>query len=114
MNYVNIEIEQGLSYALSVAYTDEVTGLPKDVTNYTARLSVKPFADLPPAIDLTTENLRIVLGGVTGTVEAYFPPDATATATWVQAPYDLILADPTNVKVKLLKGLVTILPSESI
>lgn len=113
MNFINLEIEQGVSYQLELTYTDETTGLPKDLTGYSARLSVKPYADQPPAIDLRDSDGSIVLGGSSGSIAAYFSPGSTATVDWNQAPYDLILKDSFGVRVKVTKGLVTILPTES-
>ena len=50
MNFVNIEIEQGTSYLFQLVYTDDITGLPKDLTGYSAILNVKPDATSPAAI----------------------------------------------------------------
>jgi hypothetical protein len=113
MNFQNIEIEQGTSYSLSLTYTDDHTGLPKDLTGYTARLAVKPIAGLPPVIDLLSTGTQLVLGGVTGNITAYFAPSDSSGQTWSQAPYDLVLTDPLGVKTKILKGILTILPTES-
>lgn len=117
MNYLNIEIQEGVDYVLSLTYRDDVTGLPKDITGYRARLSVKPYADMPAAISLTSLDYPasgIFLDGPTGSIDCYFTPDLTTGLDWLQAPFDLLLTDTYGVGTKIVKGLVTIVPTESI
>lgn len=113
MNFMNLEIEQGTSYLLELTYIDDITGLPKNLTGYDAKLSVKSDASLPADILLSTADNTVILGGDQGTIQAYFTPSTTATQSWSQAPFDIFLTDSLSVTVKIIKGLVTILPSES-
>lgn len=114
MNYVNIEVDQGCSYVLELEYTNDVTGIPIDLTGYSGKFSIVPIPNQPPAFSLTEADTDFVLGGVTGKVTVYIRPEVTLSTTWYQAPYDVILLDPLGVKVKICRGLVTINPSESV
>lgn len=70
MKIVNLEIEEGLPYTLSLTYTDETTNLPVNLTGYTAELiASKAFGSKETYLHLTTESGDITLGGSTGRID---------------------------------------------
>jgi hypothetical protein len=54
--YTNIELERGVNHTMVLYYKDASTGLPIDLTGWSAKLSVKPWTDKVPALNLATEN----------------------------------------------------------
>lgn len=84
-------------------------GLPLDLTGCTAKLQVRLTASEPTVlIELSTTNGRIVLGGVTGTVNITFEPSDTLTQTFRQAVYDLFLYWPSGAVWRLFEGSVAL------
>lgn len=114
MNTINIEIEEGVDYTLSLTYRDDTTNLPIDLTGYSAALQIKyPVGDLVTLLSLDSDN-GISLGGINGTVDINITADQTLNRVydWAFGFYDLILTEPapSNKLIKLVKGMVTIIP----
>lgn len=108
-NY-NITVYQGARWAKSVAWEDE-DGNPVNLTGWTARMQARKRVhhDGPPLVELTTENGRITLGGVAGTIDLELN---TATTTELErlskGVYDLELVDPSGEATRLLMGQWTV------
>ena len=115
---LNIVIEEGTGYVLSLTWTDKLTNLPKNLTGYTAKLQVR--VDYNPTstvlLEKSTTNGKIILGGTTGFVDVIFDATDTLGLTWSKAIYDLLLVPASGAPVKLVKGefivqqTVTVLP----
>ena len=103
---VNISIEEGTDYTLSLLWTDLSTNLPKNITSYTALLQVRATYDLssPTLIEKSTALANIILGGSTGTIDVLFTHADTLNLLWSKAMYDLLLTSPGGVITKLVKG----------
>ena len=108
---VPLKIEQGATF--DKTYTWKAgplkTATPVDLTGCVARAHVR--ADLPdPAIllDLTTENGRIELGGVDGTIRIYLPATDTAAIDWEAGVYDLEIEFPDGRVVRRMAGPVSV------
>lgn len=119
MQVINIELEEKIDSELSVTYRDETTNLPIDLTGYTALLQVRGgFGSPYVLLELTDANGGVILGGPTGNIDIKFTsnmtdPDGQAYG-WDKGVYDLVLTNPFNERIKLLKGFVTLLRSSSL
>lgn len=108
---VNIELDPGADTIIEYDWTDPSTGLPINLTGYTAKMEVrsKPY-DSTVLLSLTTANGKIVLGGVTGTIQLMFSSTDTNTGTWFSGVYDLFIINTgSNITTAVAKGFVTIL-----
>lgn len=111
MQIINIEIEEGIPYTLSLTYVDETTNLPIDVTGYTAELVVrKAFGSDEIFLQLSSESGGIILDGATGNIDATIPEGIT----WIKASYELLLINPSSNRIKLAKGFINVLVSATI
>lgn len=117
---LNLTIDAGMHYYLDTIYTDYQTNLPRDLGGYSALLELRPSEYDPRVLlRLSNDNGRILLGGVDGTIIARFFPEDTLPYTqtpyaWSRAFYDLVITDPSGIKIKLLKGFVEVAGSISI
>jgi len=100
----DIYIEQGATWSLPLVWKT-AEGVPIDVTGYTARMHMrKKQADADIVLDLTTENNRIALGGVAGTITLSLSAVDTAALT-TSGVYDLEMVSGDGVTVtRLLEG----------
>lgn len=83
---------------------------PKDLTDYTARMSIKDEVGGTELLSLTTENGRITIDTLTSTVTLLLDAADTAAIDWVSGIYDLELVSPdaTEVVKALMSGTVTV------
>lgn len=100
----DIYIEQGATWSLPLVWKT-AEGVPIDVTGYTARMHMrKKVTDAEIVLDLTTENSRITLGGVAGTINLSLTAADTAALT-TSGVYDLEMISGDGVTVtRLLEG----------
>jgi len=122
----HIEVDEGTDYAQVFTMTDNSTGLPQDLTGYTARMDVKGLGYnsqssviIPITYDSTTSTSArgIVLGGVEGTISIVIPAEDNLVGTWyggTTGTYDIFLIDPTGIRSKFIKGFFTIKPSTTV
>lgn len=104
-NY-DLTIYQGADFALRVKWKDSLGALV-DLTGYTARMQIRrSLRDAAIVASLTTENARIVLGGVAGTIDLSLLAATTAAVTVRAGVYDLELIDSTGIVTRLLQGAV--------
>lgn len=74
-----IVCDQGATFERLLTIND-ANNEPLDLTDYTARMQVRPEIDSDEImVELTTENGRITLGGAAGTIELNLTPEVTAT-----------------------------------
>lgn len=89
-------------------WVDESTGLPVDLTGWTARLQARVNVDDDAAVmDLSSTAGTIVLGGTFGTIRLFADAIYTGTLDFERANYDLFLLPPNGARERLLKGVVT-------
>ena len=103
----NFVADQGATLSKVLTYKD-ANGTPVDLTNYTARMQLRERTNSTSvALELTTANGRITLGGAAGTVTLSVPATSmTITGTYV---YDLELVSGATVT-RLVMGEVFIRP----
>lgn len=64
----NIIADQGATLSRVITWKDS-SGVPVNLTGYTARMQIRPTLDSTTVtLELTTANSRITLGGATGTI----------------------------------------------
>lgn len=119
----HVEVESGCDYKRTFLYADCDTGLPIDLTGYTAQMQVRktyngaanPYTTLEYSSEpdpVTNAPGAISFPGP-GLVEITIPGADTIDTDWGTGVYDLILTSPQGVKTKLVKGLFTILQSST-
>jgi len=114
----NITCQAGATFGrtLTLKYPDpasppsDPTYLLWNFTGYTARMQVRRTVDSSTIlISLTTENSRIVLGGVTGVVELFISAADTATIT-SSGVYDLEIIASNGIVRRMIQGDFTVVP----
>lgn len=106
----NITIEQGATFRLIIQWLGS-DSLPVDLTGYTARMQVRPFAESDDIL-LTVDSEST--GGITFESDAQIliEVDAAVTAALTDyfGSYDLELESASGVVTRLIQGSVTISP----
>lgn len=106
----NIKIIRGSRYLKGFIYQDS-TKSPIDLTGLEARMHIRA-RDTDPnfALELTTANGRITLGGSAGTINIILTALETDTLTINSGVYDLEIYNPGDLDIvdTLLEGAVTI------
>jgi len=108
-NTVNIVIDQGADYSLSLTWKDS-TGNAINLTGYTARSMVRHSYHSPqPLISLTTENGGIEIDGANGVINVSMTAAQTANLPASNCVYDLEVVNGTSVT-RLIEGAARITP----
>ena len=91
----NLVIEQGATFKFTISWMLAEGSAPVDITGYTARMHIRDNIDAvdPALVELTTENLRITLGGTSGTIQLSLSAVDTAAITFTEGVYDLELVN---------------------
>lgn len=102
----NILADQGATLRRVITWKSPSL-VPINLTGWTARMQVRTAVDATDVVlELTTENGRIVLGGVAGTVTLYV--SATDMETILPATYkydlELVVTAATPVVTRLVEG----------
>jgi len=102
----NITVKRNTQRTLPLAYKD-ATGALVNLTGYSARMAVRlrPDPKTTAALDLSTANGKIALGGTPSNIVVSI--DATGVAHG-EYHYDLILTDSLGKPGSLLTGLFTV------
>lgn len=99
-----IKLKQGAYWSKSMVFKDP-TGDPMDLTGWTAHMQARPYEGAATVwVDLSTENGRIILGGLDGTIVLELLDTVTATIPADDGVYDLFLVPPSGQDVPLLEG----------
>jgi len=99
----DIETFQGDTFTLPIVWRDEAEELV-DLTGYTARMQLRTSGDADDfSLELTTENDRITLDGVAGTIDLNVSAEDMAAVEAGTYRYDLEMVIGDSVK-KLLRG----------
>jgi hypothetical protein len=100
----DLTIRQGSTWNQTVIWKDS-DGVPVDLTDYTARMQVRPVVQSETIIiELTTENGRIELGGSTGEVRLNLSAEVTAQIELLAGAYDLELESSDGTVTAILQG----------
>jgi len=90
----NLVIEQGATFEFSINWMQSDETTPVDLTGFTARMHVRTDIDAAlTLLELTTENSRITLGGIAGTIKLSITATDTTALTFTEGVYDLELID---------------------
>lgn len=111
---VNIEIEEGTDYNLKINYTDPSTGLPIDLTGYSAEMFVDAdIGDSGALRSFSTGNSSITLSGVDGIITLTISASSTNGLGLFKGFYNLYLVKiaPPNERTKISKGFFIVSPS---
>lgn len=101
-------IFQGASFDTTITWKTGTPATAVNLTGYTARLQVRSSVDAATtALELTTSNGGITLGGAAGTVALAVTAAATATLSPGYYVYDLELVNGATVT-RLIEGRVTV------
>jgi hypothetical protein len=113
----HFEVVEGCDFSQTFLYTDPVTTLPIDLTNYTADMKLKQgmngtydgFNNPSIVMELSTSIGGITLGGTAGTVTITIAANQTQNLTWNRAVYNLTLIGSTGTRTPFLGGFFTII-----
>lgn len=108
----HLHILQGATFCAHFTWKSgatEATAALVDLTGCTARMHIREYLDAPDiALELTTENGRITLGGVDGTIALEVSAQDTAAINWTEGVYDLEVEFAGGKVRRFLQGEVTV------
>lgn len=107
----NLIIEQKATFRRRLLYRDKFKK-PILLTGYSAHMTVRA-ADGTMILDLTTENGRITLSVLPGSIDLKISATDTAALTFTTALYDLTLIAPDGTVTRLMEGKVTLSPGQT-
>lgn len=81
---------------------------PKDLTGFTARMSIKDKIGGTELMLLDTNNLRIEVDNANKVITLTISATDTAAITWKKGVYDLELESPTGVVTLIMSGKVSV------
>jgi len=103
----DITIEQGATFTLSATWKDSA-GTPVNITDYSARMQVRPNYESEEILVSLVSPADITLGGALGTILATISATATQSLAIQEGVYDLELESAGGVVTRLLQGRATI------
>jgi hypothetical protein len=104
--YAELTLEQGANFTTTVTVNGS-DGSPTNLTSYTAAAQLRKSYYSTTANNFTVTVSNAAAGELTMAMSAA----NTANLTPGRAVYDLLITSPTNVKTRVVEGIVTILPS---
>jgi hypothetical protein len=104
--FAELTLEQGASFTTTVTVNGS-DGSPTNLTSYTAAAQLRKSYYSTTANSFTVTVSNAANGELTMAMTAA----NTANLTPGRAVYDLLITSPTNVKTRVVEGIVTILPS---
>lgn len=103
-----LRIRQGATFRKHLLWKSPL-GVPIDLTGCVARMQVRPEIESSTVlVELTTENGRILLGGVDGTLILELDPATTAAFDWDSGVYDLEIQHANGDVTALVFGAVSV------
>jgi hypothetical protein len=108
---LSLKIDQGSTFIKQVTWKTGTAeaATPVDLTGCTARMQVRERVESTDILlTLTTENGRITLGGVAGTVDLRVEADDTAALNFRTGVYDLEIEFADGTVRRLLSGGVSL------
>lgn len=107
----NLSIRQGNTFSLRIEMRDKATQTAIDLSDATAKMQLRPVPQSSDVVlELSTENNRIVLGGVDGTVTLLVDAETTALLPITKGVYDLEIHYAGGVVKTILFGAWVIVP----
>lgn len=108
---LSLTVYQGATFRRVITWSAGTPAVPVSLVGCTARMQVREKLDAPAVLlELTTENGRIVLGGLAGTVTLVLTAAETEALTWRSGVYDLEIEFPSGDVRRLLAGTVRVVP----
>jgi hypothetical protein len=106
---MNLTFEQGATFRKTITWKTGTPATPVDLTGCTARMHARDkVTDAAPLLELTTENGRISLGGVLGTISFLVSAVDTSAITWAKAVYDLEVIAVDGTVTRLVHGSIEV------
>lgn len=107
----NVRADQGATFSRVLTWKDS-DGVAQNLTGFSARMQVRDTTDDTDGsvLTLTTENSRIALGGVAGTVSLLVDATTMAAIPATQYVYDLELVSSGGVVTRLVQGTFVVDP----
>lgn len=103
-------INQGADWYINFVYEDTDTGLPINITNYTAALQLRSLpSDTTAALSLTTGS-GITITGAQGLVAVHATAVQTGAIIAGYYYYDVEITSPANVVTRLIQGQILVSP----
>lgn len=110
---VKLEIDQGATFDKTFTWMTgtKANAVPVDLTGCKARSHFREAVESPEVLlDLSTENGRIELGGMTGEIRILVSAQDTAELSWTSAVFDLEIEFPSGKVVRRMAGSVVVSP----
>ena len=104
------KLKQGATWSRTITWKTGTPAVPVILTGYTARMQLRRAAGEAVAVELTTENGRITLGGITGEIALSIDAVTTAALTPARYAFDLELVSGAAVTC-ILEGFITVTPN---
>ena len=98
----NITVYKGTTFQLSPVW--KVDNLPVNLTGYSAKMQVRQFTDSSVAVELSTDNGKIVINAGLGQINMTLTAAQTTALTANSYQYDLNLTSPDGYVYKILQG----------
>ena len=104
--YAELTVEQGADFNTTINVNDG-TGAAQDLTSYTAAAQMRKsyYSTTANSFTVTISN------AANGEITMAMTSANTANLAAGRAFYDLVMTSPTNVKTRVVEGIVTVLPS---
>lgn len=100
----NFHIWKGATFQKRVTYFEDAARTqPKNLTGYTADLTIRDAPDGTPLLTLTHLS-GLTLGGAAGTIHITIDAATTAALPWTAGVYDLLVTSPGGQADALLWG----------
>jgi len=104
--FAELTLEQGASFTTTVTVNGS-DGSPTNLTSYTAAAQLRKSYYSTTANNFTVTVSNAANGELTMAMSAA----NTANLTPGRYVYDLLITSPTNIKTRVVEGIVTLLPS---
>lgn len=104
--FAELTLEQGASFTTTVTVNGS-DGSPTNLTSYTAAAQMRKSYYSTTANNFTVTVSNAANGELTMAMSAA----NTANLTPGRYVYDLLITSPTNIKTRVVEGIVTLLPS---
>jgi hypothetical protein len=102
---VNYKVIQGDTFSLEITWTDEVTGLPIDLTGYTFLAEVKDLkGGKVLAATASLNNGITVISAQNGILDLTFTPEKTRLFPYPKCSYQLQATDQYGQNSTLIQG----------
>jgi hypothetical protein len=104
--FVELTIDQGADFTTTVNVKDEF-GVPTNLSDYLAAAQLRKSHYSTSATNFSVEITDTQAGEITVSLDAA----VTANITPGRYVYDLLITGPTNVKTRVIEGIINVLPS---